>query len=77
MNANLLRADTTCRLWDRDLWIGGPQLALSRRFEPTFGLPRGPRLVVFHTLPFGTEHCVEAARFASGQTVMRCSARDE
>ena len=74
MNANLLRADTTCRLWDKDLWIGGPQLALSRRFEPTFGLPPGPGLVVFHTLAFKTDHCIEAARFPSGQTVMRCPA---
>lgn len=76
MNANLLRAGIDCRLWDRDLWIGGPQLALSRRFEPSFGLPPGPGLVVFHTLPFGTEPCTPAASFLSGQTVMRCPAKE-
>jgi hypothetical protein len=77
MNANLLRADTTCQLWDRDLWIGGPQLSLSRRFEPTFGLPPGPGLVVFHTLPFGTDHCTLAAEHPSRQTVMRCPSMAE
>ncbi len=72
-NANLLRADATCRLYERPLWIGGPRLALSRAFEPAFGLPPGGGLVVFHLLPFAPAGCTEVARFdESHQVVYRC-----
>ncbi len=73
MNANLLRADDDCRLLERDLWIGGPDLSLSRDFRPTFGTPPGPGQIVFHALPFGVNHCVaESATHVPGQSVFRC-----
>ncbi len=74
LNANLLRTDDQCSLYDLPLRLGTPNISLSRAFLPVFGLPEGTGLVVFHTLPTGVDQCEEVARFAGArQVIYRCS----
>jgi hypothetical protein len=57
MNANLMRADPECRLYELPLRMGTPKMSLSRTFEPIFSdtgediLPPGEGLVVYASNP--------------------------
>lgn len=63
LNANLLRADATCRLYELPLRLGNPRMSLDRGFKPTFGLPPGRGLAVFHTAPYGMDDCRHVRTF--------------
>ncbi|MFT7625132.1 MAG: hypothetical protein ACI9WU_004323 [Myxococcota bacterium] len=76
LNANLLRADETCSLYDLPLRLGSPRMSLSRDFVPVFGLPEGEGLVVFHTKAAGVEDCKKVAEFRDSRLlVYRCGQR--
>lgn len=73
LNANLLRADPTCSLYDLPIRMGNPQMSLSRDFVPVFGRPPGSGLIVFHALAYGVEDCALEATFEEAHlTVYRC-----
>jgi len=77
LNANLLRADTSCSLWDEPLRIGSPGMSLSPQFQPSFTLPDGTGLVVFHTLANPVENCVLHKVFSdSRQQIYQCGNKD-
>lgn len=57
MNANLLRADKQCQLYDLPLHLGSPEINLDRGFKPLFERPSGRGLLVFGTLPIGVDDC--------------------
>lgn len=74
LNANLLRADETCSLYDHGLRLGGPRMSLGYEFTPAFEIPTGSGLVVFHTLPIGVDECEEVlVDEAIHQRVYRCT----
>lgn len=74
LNANLLRADLQCGLYDLPLRIGSPRMSLSKTFEPSFGLPEGNGLVLFHAGAEGIEGCTLAKVFRESHIqVYRCS----
>jgi len=73
LNANLMRADPTCRLQNNALRMGTSKMSMDRSFRPTFGLPVGEGLLVFHTMPYGVEGCEEVKRFEkSNMVILRC-----
>jgi hypothetical protein len=73
LNANLMRADPTCSLYEKTLKMGSPSLSLTPRFRPLFGLPGGEGLLVFHTKAVPVSGCHEVKRFdESNLTVYRC-----
>lgn len=72
LNANLLRADSECSLWSMPLWLGKPRMSLGRDFVPTFGLPSGEGLLVFHALPLEIPGCRKLPVRSPGQTVLHC-----
>ncbi len=75
MNANLLRADPTCTLYDHPLHLGVPRLSLTPRFLPRLALPDGDGLWVSHAGPIHEPGCTEVARFPeAGQWLARCRA---
>ena len=74
MNANLLRADNQCQLYDMPLHLGSPEINLDRGFKPLFERPKGRGFLVFGTLPMGVDDC--ALRFThqeSRMTVYECN----
>ena len=73
LNANLLRADGDCRLWDLPLRLGSVGMSLDRGFQPSFGLPPGRGLVVFHAGAAADPRCAAAAWFpVPGISVYAC-----
>ena len=73
MNANLLRADDTCQLYDLPLHLGSPSINLDRGFKPLFKRPAGHGLLVFGTLPMGVDDCELAYTHPeSRMTVYEC-----
>jgi hypothetical protein len=73
LNANLLRADSQCTLYNLGLRLGSPGMSLSERFEPHFGLPEGDGLVVFHAGAAGVGGCTLTRVFPeSNMQVHRC-----
>ncbi|HIA04648.1 MAG TPA: hypothetical protein EYN06_10275 [Myxococcales bacterium] len=74
LNANLFRADPQCSLYDLPLRIGSPGMSLSAKFEPSFGLPKGNGLVVFHAGAAGIEKCSLVKVFRESHLqIYRCS----
>jgi hypothetical protein len=74
MNANLLRADDQCSLYDLPLRLGSGRMSLSRRFEPAFEYPPGEGLVVFHAAADQIENCELEREFAAvHMRIYRCT----
>ncbi len=73
LNANLMRADPTCKLQNNAIRMGTSNVSMDRSFKVTFGLPPGEGLLVFHTMPFAVNGCEEVKRFEkSNMVIHRC-----